>query len=209
MAQSLHYISKHPITIKDGTPVIGVGEAITKDAFVETILEVARNQGISATVWTSENTVAVTPTMHAWWSPATTRWMHFDSDEIECTAEAQVPALFWVVSGNELQVFALKENRRPDPDTKLYQAPFFNVSSTGSVCLGSTPSAESGRPEDWETQFFRSNFTHPNGQVKLCKYRGGFKSLWKTLLSDKSLEFPVTALLPIKKTVKELMATRC
>ncbi len=206
---SLHYISKHPIKVEDGTPVLGVGEAITKDAFVQTIIEVARAQGISATVWTSPNTIAVTPTMHAWWSPATTRWLHFKSDKIKCTAEAQTPALLWVASGLSLSVFALKESRRPDPETELYQAPFYNVGDDGSVCLGTTPRPESGLPEDWETQFFRSTFTHPNGQVKLCKYRGGFNKLWKTLLADKTQEFPLKALIPLKITIKNLMEKRC
>lgn len=77
-----------------------------------------------------------------------------------------VPRLIWKLSGNSLYIFAVKKEVKSGKD-KLYQAPFFNTSSHGSVCMGNTQFKDSGY--DYEKiivkvieGFWNSVFTHSN-----------------------------------------------
>jgi PRTRC genetic system protein B len=46
------------------------------------------------------------------------------------------PALLFVVRNGVLFVRALPSNHRPDPDTRLAAAPYWNIDSNGAVCAG-------------------------------------------------------------------------
>ena len=39
-------------------------------------------------------------------------------------------------------VFALRENARPSPDTRLYTAPYYNVWEDGAICVGNVSTPE-------------------------------------------------------------------
>ena len=66
------------------------------------------------------------------------------------------------------------------------------VTLPGRVCLGSmrVPGETAVKSiTAWQVSFFRSQFTHPNGAMRLTSYRGGFMSLWKSL-KNSNLPFP-------------------
>ena len=84
------------------------------------------------------------------------------------TASYPLPKLIFVLNGNTLFVYAIKRKTPLHDGTQLYHAPFMNVYSPGSVCMGdvSVDYGRFGHYEDImdfaEKQFFMSLFTHTN-----------------------------------------------
>lgn len=77
-----------------------------------------------------------------------------------------VPKMVWKLENNSLNVWAIIKDVKNKND-KLYNAPFFNVSSSGSVCMGSAKLNQSGHDyisimKKAETSFWNSIFTHSN-----------------------------------------------
>lgn len=127
-----------------------------------------------------------------WYRPAEERVLHFSQGLKIPTGKAWVPAMLYVVDKNQLTVFALKSNARPTEKTKLYMAPFHNVSEDGSVCLGS---AKVKKPKQltydsmmkyWEDLFWLSEFSHVNGDNRT---KSDLSAVWKKLLKDKKLKW--------------------
>lgn len=124
-----------------------------------------------------------------WYRPAETRVMHFASQLKLKTGKTNVPAMIYKAERNSLDVFALNKSERPKDKTKIYIAPFFNVSDEGDVCLGD---AKVQKPKEktyaaimkyWEDLFWLSEFTHINGDDK--KTKTDLYKLWKRLLASK------------------------
>ena len=85
----------------------------------------------------------------------------FKNDSIK-SGNYPVPKLLWKYKSGKLWVYALKES-----DDKLYNAPFLNVYSDGSVCLGSTKFRFKNKNyvdiiTCIENSFYSSYFTHTN-----------------------------------------------
>ncbi len=83
------------------------------------------------------------------------------------------PLLFWVDKGHRsISVYALGSNSRPNEETRLYNAPFMNLSDNGRLCLGT-----SILPEEFdysslsacEDTLIQSQFTHTNHEYTLCR----------------------------------------
>ena len=79
-------------------------------------------------------------------------------------AEYHLPGIIYAAGESRLDVYAYKD-REPAGETKLYAAPFFNVTGA-SVCLGS---AKIEKPKDltyenmleyWERKFWLTEFSH-------------------------------------------------
>lgn len=125
-----------------------------------------------------------------WYRPEEIRVLHFAASLKLTTGKAWVPAMVYQVKGRSLCVYALKSNDRPVPGkTKLYRAPFHNVSDSGNVCLGS---AKVKQPKTktfetitryWEDLFWLSEFTHLNGADNPTKSPLG--SIWKKLVAKR------------------------
>lgn len=84
------------------------------------------------------------------------------------------PALLFVAQKRErsLRVFALPSNSRPQPRTKLYNAPFMNIDEDGKLCLGSAkmpPEITIRDIEECEATLINSQFTHTNHDHTLKK----------------------------------------
>lgn len=103
-----------------------------------------------------------------WYTPATVRHLLFTKQLKIACGSYPVPALLWFASGSQLRIFALASDKRPDIHTPLFHAPFLNLSSNGSVCMGnaSVPLNDSNGLEQtmqlWEKHFFGSYFSHSN-----------------------------------------------
>lgn len=125
-----------------------------------------------------------------WHRPAEIRVMHFASQLKLQTAKVWVPAMLYIAYNKELKVYALKTNTRPNENTKLCLAPFFNVSDDGYVCLGNATvkkppvNTYSAYMQYWEDLFWLSEFTHTNGDDD--KTVTGLQPLWKKLLASKT-----------------------
>ncbi len=122
------------------------------------------------------------------------------------------PALLFVVRNGVLFVRALSNNRRPDPDTRLAAAPYWNIDSNGAVCAGTMRVPKSltvASIPAWQQAFFQSEFTHPGGGGRLTKRRGGTAALWKSLAGKE--RFPISTLVEqesLEQYLKKLEAGR-
>ena len=117
------------------------------------------------------------------------------------------PALVFKVTDRELFVRALKQDERPVDRTPLKTAPYWNVDAAGRVCLGSmrVPDLVAvASMADWESGFFRSEFTHPNGAVRLTSHPQGFFGLWRSLKNSENA-FPVGFLTEANETLLQFV----
>ena len=197
-------------SLREGAPYLGAGQSVTT-GFLERL---ARGLGASlAAEVLPENVLARTPELIVWWSPEKRRLLFFgdgskDTEKLNGRMYPH-PALVFMVSGGELFVRALGENRRPTADARLRNAPYWNTDAHGRVCLGSMRVPEqvsAGSLSGWEDAYFASEFTHPSGAVHLTTHPGGFLGLWSSL-AGRDRRFPVKSLADSNQTLQEFVHT--
>lgn len=101
-----------------------------------------------------------------WHTKPQIKELHFSDSLPMHSGHYPIPALVWKLTSSGLDVFAIKEEPT-NIHIKLYQAPFLNTSSSGSVCMGTTKyKSKSHFYDKWinkaESAFFNSVFTHTN-----------------------------------------------
>ncbi len=161
----------------------------------------------SILVWNSDLVV--------WWSDRCLRRMFFRKNSEAPAglsgAEFSQPPLLWCASGQELTVRALSTNHRPNADTPLMIAPYWNVDGdTGRVCLGSMKVPELAGVAalaQWEKAFFESEFTHQTGVKRLVQGPKGYFDVWEQVRSGRRA-FPSKCLVPANETLSDLIR-RC
>jgi PRTRC genetic system protein B len=201
---SLHKVEKQ----QDGAPYLAAGEPVTT-AFVRTLAE-----GLGARAKPEilpESVLARTPDLLVWWSRPQRRVMFFGgTDEQARGLNGLVfphPALVFKAAGRDLFVRALATTSRPEGNSPLKTAPYWNTDSRGLVCPGTMRvpdgSDVSSIPR-WEAAYFQSNFTHAAGAVRLTSHPGGFIGLWRSLAGRKTM--PVRYLTDAGETLEEFVA---
>lgn len=204
-----HMATVHGIlqTGSDGAPILGAGQLLTTAA----LRELARTLGTACPVeFLPEPVVARTPELLAWWTPPAIRPMFFRRDsELENISGQRFPhpALLFAVRNGLLYARALLLSRRPNAETKLFAAPYWNIGNDGAVCAGTMrvpKSASVAAMADWEQAFFQSEFTHPGGAGRLTKRRGGTAALWNRLAGKK--QFPLSSLMETESLAAYLRA---
>lgn len=143
-----------------------------------------------------------------WYTPVQQRDIYFTSGLQLPNGKLSIPALIWKATATELSIFATKELQRPSLSTPLYHAPFYNVYDNGNICMG-TVRVDMRRSIDiidfmnrWERYFFNSKFSHFIGQKKQTKTE--ITTLYRRLLNT-SISFPEKELIPIKKTLQQIL----
>lgn len=158
------------------------------------------------------NILARTPEMIVWWMRASRRMMFFGEGDKEARKlngrMFPHPSLVFRVCDRELFVRALESDARPEANTRLKTAPYWNVAGdSGRVCLGTVRAPESASVESmaaWIASFFQSEFTHPLGAARLTTHPRGFVGLWDSLQGKK--KFPVRYLTDARQTLREFIA---
>lgn len=193
-------------------PHLGEAQTLTTK-FVRSL-----NQGLRTEIQTEvlpECVLVWSSDLVVWWSARRIRRMFFrNSSEAPAWlsgAEFSQPPLLWCASGHELTVRGLSTNRRPNADTPLMIAPYWNVDGdTGRVCLGSMKVPEldgvAALPL-WEKAFFESEFTHQTGAKRLIQGTIGYFDVWEQVRSGPRA-FPATCLVPANETLSDLIR-RC
>jgi len=201
------YATQHSARVVDGKPTLLAGVPITLDQLADIADLAARKTSYRGFI--HDRVVYLAPNLLAWWVPACTRRVWFNTkDKIgERAGDATHPPLVFIVNRTTWSVFALRENARPGPATKLYTAPYYNVWEGGEICVGNvkTPDAintESIKP--YEDAFFRSRFTHSNND-RLIHRRGGAERLWLDLLDG--ADFPLDRLIDAKQTLAQAIGS--
>jgi PRTRC genetic system protein B len=206
----VEYATLHDVIVSDERqqPRLGPGQSLTK-GFIDEMLK-GMGSELAAEVLPacvlSRTRAAIT-----WWTPTRVRPMFF-SDKAErphLTGKLfpHPPLVFRATEGG-LSVWALSGNQRPTEATPLHFAPYWNVSSNGSVCLG-----DAQRPQtlsvntlaSWEEGFFGSYFSHPNTN-KHTTHPQGFDGLWAALKGKRI--FPVDLLLPSTTTLAQALRSK-
>jgi PRTRC genetic system protein B len=158
-----------------------------------------------------ETVLAIDRTAVTWWCRPTVRRVFFDCAELGVvTAVVPHPGLVFQARISGFHVYALEGAGRPAPDTPLYEPPYFNTWDHGSICIGSArvPSRiDIASIAGWESGFFESAFTHPNAGGKRVNHPRGEFAFWKEMLAGQYAgQFPLECLVPMKRTLGDLIA---
>ena len=193
-------INAHPLTVSEARKL---SKALHIEDVGRTLL---KPKGIMKT-----NILFVDPNSHRamWFTKAQKRELYFCNGLGIPSGTANVPAMLWLASRDSLNVFALKNDRRPTDRTRLYYAPFFNIYKSGNVCMGSVSvKIKDGATleeftSDWENYFFNSYFSHLLENHNPIEGNGIL--IWKKLVNtDKP--FPTEVLKVSNSTIKDLMS---
>jgi PRTRC genetic system protein B len=208
------FASRHTVDEHDGRPLIGPGQPFSDGDYHNLVRALAPKER-PAMQWSDPRILARGLGRVIWWSPPKSRSMFFKtSSHIKGTFDARgvapCPALVFMGTERSLYVFAFKGDTSPTQNTALYQAPFFNVWSSGQVCVGNAvvPREEQrGDPECWERMFFGSHFTHPNFAEKDRLTLGvNPVEFWKRHIDAPPASFPEEVLVPLQINVGDLLS---
>lgn len=193
-------INAHPLTVKEAQAFV---KALNTEKDSQHFL---KPKGIMPT-----NVLHVDPANNGrviWYTKAQQRQLFFVENLGIPNGKAFIPAMLWIATNRGLSAYALKNDRRPNQETVLCHAPFFNIYSNGNVCMGtvSVSIKKSASLEDftaaWEDYFFNSYFSHL--MEKHQPVLGNCVSLWKKLVKTGEA-FPKDVLIPTKNTLKNLL----
>lgn len=207
------YATVHKVGAVNGRMEIGPGRPVT-ECDVKALAEGLENQDAMRRVrWVDSSVLAMGPDRLIWWTPPTVKAMFYQRSNTKASfsgsGSCPVPGMVWMVIKGELFVFAVEGDGRPEPDTKLYQAPFFNVWGSGKVCTGNStvPTIEqAGNTKAWEQMFFGSYFTHPNIKEKNKLIKGSSPMrFWKEMVNNPTDTFPKCRLVSTPMVCNDLL----
>ncbi|MBR8316033.1 PRTRC system protein B [Burkholderia dolosa] len=195
------YVTRHAARMVNGAPMLLAGQPVTQRQLAA--FAAAASKHTEQYGFVHERVIYVAAGTVAWWTPAGPRHVWFKADKPIGTRSgaAQQPALLFIAQGESRFVYALADNVRPRPNTQLFQSPHYNVGSSGAICTGNVDVARQPNAADieqYEDEFFRSRFTHPNTS-RLIK-SGSISKLWCRLLEG--ADFPTDRLVALDLTVE-------
>lgn len=205
-----HFFQLHDVFESKDGPTLGAGRPVTHEA-LEVLCKGVLPNLIGNLTYLPDRVLATSGMVHGpdvWWSPPAVRPMFFSGQVKVKNGLAPWPGLIFVTERQSLSaVFAVKGDRRPEMDTQLYVAPFFNMTE-GSLCLGNALSpGKNNAYKDWEAAVYESAFSEDRLNEKRIKEPDTLSHLWKTLISDKAKVFPEEKVLANRspKTVGDLI----
>lgn len=143
-----------------------------------------------------------------WYTPEMSKHLIFKGSLGISDGEAYLPPLLWKASKNGLSLWALNSNDRPNLETVLYQAPFFNLYSDGQVCMGNVDTHFPLNVDldsfmlRWQKFYFGSAFSHLLQSVSPVK--GNIVQLWQKQINTQNL-FPMKQLKRFPKLLKDII----
>lgn len=207
------FATKHQVVELDLRPSIRPGAPFTEEDYRSLVSALAPKEQPKMH-WHDPRLLAKGLGRVVWWSPPQHRSLFFKtSSHIAGTFSGKgvvpTPGLVWMGTQRELYVWAFKGKDAPTPETKLYQAPFFNVWARGQVCVGNAvlpPEDQRDNLDAWERTFFGSHFTHPNFN-EADRLTVGVDPIrfWRDQLRKPSRTFPERVLHELKLSVKDLL----
>lgn len=212
----------HSIREVNGQPLIEPGEPVTL-AGIEALASALGRQFQASLL--PEHLLCLTARQMIWWCPASRRriWFkpaeskHKDADRLKQLNGKVVlhPPLLFGANEGGLHLWALKENRRPQANTPLFRAPYWNLSPEGNLCIGSAAIPRELNPallERYENGFFNSAFSHSNWGHPITRCPGGHAAHWEAmshrLVEETNLKYAASLLLPSKRTLQQLISKK-
>jgi len=204
----------HDVSLVDNVPTIGAGVAVEKEAFVSIAAQL-QGQSASRRQIIEVPLLVLDPDLLCWYRPSESRIVFFKTKDEALNAlsgeEALHPPLLFIARPNELYVYALDSDARPDAKTPLFNAPYFNLYANAHLCEGNYRLPQTLSPdsiEGWERAFFDTSFSHTNLQTKeLTKWKDGHNALWRHLrgCAINGEPFPFESLVPRKQTLGQVL----
>ncbi len=203
------FVTRHEVSSREqAAPVLGPAQPLSR-SFLEALSR-SLNGSSKAEVLPA-NVLAKGDRMVVWWTPPQRRQMFYQNSEgLLATLNGKTfpqPALVWRAEEGDLTIRALSEPKRPEAQTRLAVAPFWNLSADGRVCTGSMRRPEGASIASiaaWEQGFYESGFTHAN-VGRLTRHEGGFEGLWSGL-ADKRKSFPADTLIHLPQTLAQFVS---
>ena len=203
------FLTVHEVTHDSDGARLAEGQLVTPKMLGDLLVSLGRAAPLEIL---PERVLVRTADTIVWWMPACARIMFFSDrggdaalKKMNCKGYPQ-PALVFKASGSHLWVRALVENRRPEADTTMGMAPYWNCYDNGVVCTGTMaiPREKSvGAIHLWEKSFFESEFTHASGIRKHTKHPGGLLAMWRALGGKR--KFPSRHLIELKQSFAEFV----
>ncbi|WP_316739155.1 PRTRC system protein B [Pedobacter aquatilis] len=143
-----------------------------------------------------------------WYTPKRKASLFFSPSLGIPDGEACLPPLLWKASKTGLQVWALHGGERPQADTPLFLAPFFNIYGDARVCMGNVRTEIQGNCSLldfislWEKYFFASHFSHL--LVDTSPVKMNIVQLWQGLINTEK-DFPLNQLKKSALKLKDIL----
>lgn len=217
---TLHPVHYHAQNGKEKTPTLGAGVPLDR----ETLLDIAcKASGVAIGKerrLLPDNVLISDSEMLLWWLPSRRHRLFFKTGNKAFDAalngrEILQPALLFMARRDGLYLWALGKSERPQPSTRLWAAPYFNLYNSGHLCAGSFRYPDHLRVDgmgEWERGFFETNFSHTNMKMnELTTHPHGHNALWQEMLKSRAQSFPTKHLVPAltlkgePKTVKDVI----
>ena len=209
------YIEEHSIVTKGNDFSLGSSRPLSEDAFRK-LMSLALNSDLTAgeeeDLFIHERLLAMNGEKWnrklMWYAPARNHFVIFDHRINLSSGEYPFPALLFVSSRKDLEVYAMKTGKkRPTKDTELFIAPIMNQVSDNKLCWGNVDISAENRYEPiskeiarWETALWKSSFSESGtGHVKKLSLVDIYKK------SQKDKRFLVSNLVPVGKTINEIL----
>jgi len=181
-AQERGVVMRHELTECHGRTQLSPGVPVTRST-IETLMNL---NAIQSLMFIPPHVIALGIGAIAWVQERSKQTLLFErvSDRAVAELDSQCfpqPRLLFIAKGQVLFVYALKGTDRPEAETPLYAAPYYNVFGNHQVCTGNmvrpaqvTPAETAAHSEG----FFRSNFTHLNGAGRRWTKAFTYRELW-------------------------------
>ena len=202
------YVTLHKVDTKGGRATIGAGEPATKAKLTRIVEAISGQVGMQG--WMDSRVLYMSGKALVWWRPAGPVTMHFakHGKHPARSGTAIQPPLIFAVTDQAWYVWAIADRHlrdRPEPQTTLAHAPYFNVYHDGGICTGNVKLPREIAPQTiWEFQyaFFGSRFTHPNHEpiTKSDPFE-----VWANQLDHPQREFPSDELIANHLTLADVV----
>jgi len=145
-----------------------------------------------------------------WWEPSKRRVISHRMNEKreEDSFTATTPHMLFLVYGDTLYVYAMKKQPKRDEDGtlsfQLCNAPFWNVSGDGRVCLGTAKISMTEKVDftwimqEYSRAFWGSYFTAEHGIPRPKRWRGTLIQFWNLMEKRSGIKgYPSILLIPL------------
>jgi PRTRC genetic system protein B len=194
-------INAHPLSLSEG---IALAELLQSSAELQNGF--LRSKGLLP-----ENVLYVNPDNNGfaiWYTPPQKQNLLFIESLGIPSGQAHLPGMVWKAGRNNLSVFAYAGKNKPNSNTALCHAPFFNTHPNASVCMGNVRINIERKTclEDfirlWEQYFFGSYFSHTiaNGS----NIKGNIVQLWQAQMESQA-KFPENVLVKCNLNVSQII----
>jgi len=203
------FVTLHEVIHDDEGAQLAAGQLMTVQMLADLMIGLGRSVPIEIL---PERVLVRTNETMVWWLPAREHVMFFSdrgNDPVLKKMNGKRyphPPLVFKVRGNRLWVRALKLAKRPNAETRMCVAPYWNCYDNGEVCTGSMkiPRERSvAALEVWQQSFFQSEFTHSSGTRKQTRFQGGLLGMWQSL--ERRKEFPGKYLVELPETLSQFV----